>query len=223
MQRFAGSAYYDALMRLPIAAFTAYFLWREGMWLEAFLSSQAGKELDVLAWAGISASVATLAFLVLLLCFYLTRLRPVRKSQGLLPRFAALAGLTSGCLVMLLPRAAPDAGYQMLSAAIMGAGSFLCVVVVMQLGRSLSIMPEARRLVTSGAYRRIRHPLYLTEQIVSVGLFLQFRSLAAAAVLLANLGFQFWRMHEEEKVLAAAFPEYEDYRRRTARLIPGVY
>ena len=223
IQRLTDSVCYDALMRVPITVLSAYFLWREVTALRAFLVSRVGAALDGALWAGIAAHVATSAFLLLLLCFFLTRLRPVKKSQGLLPRFAAVAVLTVGYLVLLLPRAAPDPWYQTLSAVIIGIGSFLCVAVVMQLGRSLSIMPEARRLVTTGYYRHIRHPLYLVEQIASFGIFLQFRSLEAAFVLLVNLAFQFWRMHEEEKVLVAAFPEYVGYRARTARLIPGIY
>lgn len=223
MQRLTASVLYDALMRLPIVALTAYFLWRETGTLRGFLDSRVGAGLDAPAWAAVAAHVAVSVFLLLLLCFHMARLRPVRKSQGLLPRFAALAGLTLGYLLLLLPRAAPDVWYQTASATIIGIGGFLCVVVVMQLGRSLSIMPEARRLVTHGFYRHVRHPLYLVEQIVSLGIFLQFRSLEAAVVLLANLAFQFWRMVEEEKVLVAAFPEYADYRQRTARVIPGIY
>ena len=223
MQRPTAPVLYDAMMRLPIMALTGYFLWRETSALQTFLHSRVGAGLDAHAWAAIAGHVAISVFLLLLLSFHLARLRPVKKSQGLLPRFAALAGLTLGYLLLLLPRAEPDVLYQTASATIIGIGGFLCVAVVMQLGRSLSIMPEARRLVTHGFYRHIRHPLYLVEQIVSLGIFLQFRSLEAAVVLLANLAFQFWRMIEEEKVLVAAFPEYENYRRRTARVIPGIY
>jgi protein-S-isoprenylcysteine O-methyltransferase Ste14 len=39
----------------------------------------------------------------------------------------------------------------------------------------------------------------------------------------AQFAVQLWRMHEEEKVLEAQFPEYSEYRARTARLVPGVY
>jgi protein-S-isoprenylcysteine O-methyltransferase Ste14 len=35
--------------------------------------------------------------------------------------------------------------------------------------------------------------------------------------------FQFERMKNEELVLMALFPEYEAYRLRTARLVPGLY
>ncbi len=93
----------------------------------------------------------------------------------------------------------------------------------MQLGRSLSIMPEARTLVTEGLYARIHHPLYLGEAIVTIGVLLLYRIPAAFALVAIQICLQLWRMREEVKVLAAAFPEYAEYRQRAARLIPGIY
>ena len=91
------------------------------------------------------------------------------------------------------------------------------------LGRSVSIMAEARRLVTHGPYARIRHPLYLGEEIVLLGITLEFISPWAVALLICQWAFQMRRMSYEELVLKGAFPEYETYMARTARLIPGFY
>jgi protein-S-isoprenylcysteine O-methyltransferase Ste14 len=41
--------------------------------------------------------------------------------------------------------------------------------------------------------------------------------------LLVHVGCQLQRMKNEERVLSGAFPEYDDYARRTARVIPGLY
>ena len=111
----------------------------------------------------------------------------------------------------------------MTSTVLLLAGNYLCVVVLLHLGRSISIMAEARRLVTSGPYGVIRHPLYLAEQVAIIGIFLQFLSWQAALVLLAHFIFQIRRMLNEERVLTETFPEYRDYANRTARLIPGVW
>ena len=111
----------------------------------------------------------------------------------------------------------------MVSASLSAVGALLTAIVVLRLGRSFSTMPEARRLVTEGAYRIVRHPLYAVEEIAIIGVFLQFRSLPAAAIVLVHLAFQIERMRNEEKVLTQSFPEYTDYARRTARLVPGVY
>jgi protein-S-isoprenylcysteine O-methyltransferase Ste14 len=203
---------YDAVMRLPLTALAAYFLWRE--W-EALESAR-----DLVR---IAVHVATMLFLVLIAGFTLARRRPVRRSVGPWPRFAALAGLLLLYSLMLLPRAAPDPRWDAPALGLLLLGQFFCVVALLQLGRSLSVMPEARRLVTAGLYGRIRHPLYLAEAIATLGVLLQFRSLEAFLLVALQFAIQLWRMREEEKVLEAAFPEYGQYRSRTARLIPGVY
>ena len=42
-------------------------------------------------------------------------------------------------------------------------------------------------------------------------------------ILVAQFGLQIMRMNYEEKVLREAFPEYDEYAKETARIIPGVY
>lgn len=39
-----------------------------------------------------------------------------------------------------------------------------------QLGRSFSVTPQARQLVTSGIYSRIRNPIYLATPFLVIGL-----------------------------------------------------
>jgi protein-S-isoprenylcysteine O-methyltransferase Ste14 len=84
-------------------------------------------------------------------------------------------------------------------------------------------MAETRQLVTSGPYRFVRHPLYLTEEIATIGVFMQFASAWTALIFAVQIAFQLRRMHNEELVLSARFPEYVAYRQHTARLIPGIY
>ena len=203
---------YDAAMRLPLTLLAAYFLWRE--W-EAL---QAARDL-----LRIAVHVATMVFLALIAGFTLARRRPVRRPAGFWPRFAALAGLLLLYSLMLLPRAPADARWDAPALGLLLFGQFFCVVALLQLGRSLSVMPEARRLVTHGLYARIRHPLYLAEAIATLGVVAQFRSPEALALVVVQFAIQIWRMREEEKVLEAAFPDYAAYRMRTARLIPGIY
>jgi len=84
-------------------------------------------------------------------------------------------------------------------------------------------MAEARKLVTDGPYARIRHPLYLGEAISIVGLMLQYLSPVAVAIVGVQLSFQLLRMKNEELILTRIYPEYDAYKSRTARLLPGVY
>jgi protein-S-isoprenylcysteine O-methyltransferase Ste14 len=84
-------------------------------------------------------------------------------------------------------------------------------------------MAEARRLVTTGPYRFVRHPLYLFETVASLGILLQFLSVYAVLVFIGYMLIQLQRMKNEEAVLEKTFPEYKDYRAKTARVIPAIY
>jgi len=203
---------YDLLMRVPLTVLALYFLWRE--W-EALQSAR-----DLLR---VGVHVASMLFLVLIAGFTVVRRRPLRRSIGFWPRFAALAGLLLLYSLMLLPRAPADRAWDAPALGLLLFGQFFCVVALLQLGRSLSVMPEARSLVSSGLYSKIRHPLYLAEAIATLGVLLQFRSLEALLLVALQFAIQLWRMREEEKVLEAQFPEYASYRGRTARLVPGIY
>ena len=91
------------------------------------------------------------------------------------------------------------------------------------LGRSLSILPQARKLVTGGPYRFVRHPLYLAEFVALFGLAWQFALPWSLLLWCLAAAAQFPRMYFEEQVLSETFPEYRSYAAQTARLLPGVY
>lgn len=213
---------YDRLMRLPIVLFTGFFFARELLNLGAFLA-RPPLNLDWYFICALAARISLLVFLGLLIFFHTIRSRPINKASGWEPKISALLGLTLGNILLLLDRSPASPMLDMASTALLIAGNYLCVVVLLHLGRSISIMAEARRLVTSGPYGVIRHPLYLAEQVAIVGIFLQFLSWQAALVLVVHFIFQIRRMLNEEHVLTETFPEYRDYANRTARLIPGVW
>ncbi len=85
-----------------------------------------------------------------------------------------------------------------------------------QLGAAFSVQPEARHLVATGLYARIRHPIYVfgTSAFLLVLLALQgWPGLVIWAILIP---IQLLRAAREERVLAEAFgAEYEAYRRST--------
>lgn len=66
-------------------------------------------------------------------------------------------------MFMLLQRAAPSVMYNSLAAVVGLSANVMALVTASFLGRSLSVMPEARRLVQDGPYGIVRHPLYLCE------------------------------------------------------------
>jgi protein-S-isoprenylcysteine O-methyltransferase Ste14 len=79
-------------------------------------------------------------------------------------------------------------------------------------------------LVTSGIYRVIRNPSYLGLLLNSLGWALTFRSWIGVILTAVTLVPLVARMNSEERLLRSQFgEEYDAYRARTARLIPGLY
>jgi protein-S-isoprenylcysteine O-methyltransferase Ste14 len=88
---------------------------------------------------------------------------------------------------------------------------------------SFSIFPEPRanaRLITSGPYARVRHPLYFALMILALGLAVGWNTAvhwAAAVTLVPILDV---KSRREERLLTARFSDYADYASRTPRLVP---
>jgi protein-S-isoprenylcysteine O-methyltransferase Ste14 len=118
-------------------------------------------------------------------------------------------------------------GVRWVGVALFVAGGALRLWPVFVLGRRFSAVvaiQEHHELVTSGPYRWVRNPSYLGGLISLVGWALVFRSVAGLLLVLPLLWILVSRMHAEERLLASEFgAAYDAYRRRTWRLLPGVY
>jgi protein-S-isoprenylcysteine O-methyltransferase Ste14 len=169
------------------------------------------------------SEVGTLAFFALSIVMYLVRYIPQRRAPGFYPRFAAVVGTFSSLGFLLLPPQELSSTLYLASLLLLIAGIVFAICALLVLGRSISLLPEARRLVTRGPYALVRHPLYLGEMVAVAGVALQHFSAWALLLLGLVCAFQILRMKYEEFVLLQSFPEYGDYMARTARLVPGVY
>jgi protein-S-isoprenylcysteine O-methyltransferase Ste14 len=123
-------------------------------------------------------------------------------------------------------RGRPAGAVQLLGAVLGIAG----VVGYRRAGRALGdqlsplVAPsEPAELVARGPYGAIRHPMYLAEIALAVGVPLL---LGARVSLLASAAFVVLvlrRIQIEEESLAARLPAYAAYAARTHRLVPHVY
>jgi protein-S-isoprenylcysteine O-methyltransferase Ste14 len=215
--------FYDAAMRLPIVAYQIFLLSRELSAIRQLVGFHPYFGGDGPFLMTVTARVAGVIFISAILFLSIYRYRPVSKYSDWDPKITALLGTLFTYLLLLTPRSPSDALWDGLSAVLILIGTTMAILAVLDLGRSMSIMPEARKLVTRGLYVRIRHPLYLAEEIAVLGFCLQFRSWQAAPILMVHLYLQIRRMHWEERILANAFPGYAEYKQRTCRLVPGLY
>lgn len=176
---------------------------------------------DVPFWGlALAGRVASLAFLVLVLYLTVTRLPPRTAASGLEPRVTAIGGTFLLMLLVVLPPSSAGPGLRLLSTLLIIVGTSLSVYCLYFLGRSFSIMATARRLVTHGPFGVVRHPLYLAEGVSVIGIVLANWSVGALAIGVAQFALQFRRMHHEERVLRAAFPEYAAYAARVPMFVP---
>jgi protein-S-isoprenylcysteine O-methyltransferase Ste14 len=105
---------------------------------------------------------------------------------------------------------------RVLGAVIATVGMLLLVTARIQLGRSFSVSAQARKLVTTGIYSRIRNPIYFFSAMFLCGVAIAIGRPILLLVLLALLPLQVWRARKEEQVLTEAFgEEYVRYKART--------
>jgi protein-S-isoprenylcysteine O-methyltransferase Ste14 len=99
-------------------------------------------------------------------------------------------------------------------------GLWIAIWAAVHLGRSFGVLIEVRQVVLGGAYRRMRHPMYLGYVCLLAGYAIINCSLACFLLVPLHIGLLLWRARLEEARLAAASPAYQEYRRRTGFLLP---
>jgi protein-S-isoprenylcysteine O-methyltransferase len=183
------------------------------------------------------ASVFGLAFLVSELGLAVFK-RAARQGsrdadEGSLRQLWAVIGL-SVFLAFVFARSLPVADFgavpliSALGAAIFVAGIAIRWYAIAYLGRFFTVnvaIADDHRLIDSGPYRFIRHPSYTGALMAFLGLGLTLGNWVSLAMLLAPTLLVFQRrMNVEETALIQAFgARYQDYMRRTKRLLPGIY
>ncbi|MDE1941844.1 MAG: isoprenylcysteine carboxylmethyltransferase family protein [Betaproteobacteria bacterium] len=113
----------------------------------------------------------------------------------------------------------PEAG----CAVLMLTGLLWQVYAKLSLGRAFDLLPARRGTVAHGAYRLVRHPIYLGYLITHCGFLASHATLRNGAVYVGLYLLQVIRIRREEQCLAAD-PAYARYCNRVRwRLLPGLY
>jgi protein-S-isoprenylcysteine O-methyltransferase Ste14 len=94
------------------------------------------------------------------------------------------------------------------------------------LGESFTMSPtplEDARLVDTGIYGHVRHPMYLSVLLAIAGYAALFRSWAGTVGLALTMVFLHVKTRHEERRLMSVYPTYRDYARRVPfRMLPRV-
>ena len=144
--------------------------------------------------------------------------------QGLL--LLAIGGFGIPGLGALPPDAGVGWARVLLGLAVMAGGLLVGGLALRDLGASLTALPHPRpgaRFVGTGIYGVIRHPMYAALTATSLGWVLVTASVPAAAATAMLAAWLDLKSRREEEWLRGHYPEYEGYRRRTHRFIPGAY
>jgi protein-S-isoprenylcysteine O-methyltransferase Ste14 len=108
-------------------------------------------------------------------------------------------------------------------AAIQCVGLAWAVYAKLSLGRSFGLLPARRGIVVKGAYRWVRHPMYLGYFVTHMGFLLANFSLQNLIVYSMLYAMQIYRILREEQVLSGD-QAYKDYRQQVRyRAIYGVF
>jgi protein-S-isoprenylcysteine O-methyltransferase Ste14 len=95
-------------------------------------------------------------------------------------------------------------------------GYLLFVTARLQLGKSFSVTPQAKELVTVGLYSRIRNPIYIFVDVMWLGLIFALPLYWLFVPFPALLVLHVIRERREAKVLQNRFGQnYLDYRKQT--------
>ena len=238
-----GETLSRAAALLIIAAFLAVRFWRfdqfpqtwpEAKSFYAAFRTAAGPVYSTLStgviW-GVKLTVWSLETAIYLgyVLAYVSRARAVSTARGIME--TAFPVVIAGLPVLMslapysLPRHVPLASprhvyYYVAIMGLIALGGALNLIGLLHLRRAFTIMAEARRLVTTGIFRHIRHPLYTGHLIMFFGsLLLRPHGYTLLLYGLFVLG-QVHRARIEERKLAGVFPEYDAYRRRTGMFFP---
>jgi protein-S-isoprenylcysteine O-methyltransferase Ste14 len=204
---------YDRMMRLL-----------GGMWfmlLALCVAIKIGTSLTD-PWPSLLSRFCLASFYLLLALLVMTRSPAKAQADGLPPRIAAFVGTYLPWTITFFgwtDQALPN----LASTVCVLIGMIMMLVTIRHLGRSFSLVPQARSVVQTGPYRWIKHPLYLAEEIAVLGVVLQFLTPVTVIIFVLHIGIQVTRILYEEDLLRRNCPEYSSYEASRWRLVPYVW
>lgn len=142
-------------------------------------------------------------------------------------KVAILLGIAAQTLLPeILPMSSDPLALRVFGVLIYTSGLFIAIRGRLELGTNWSDIESARvsheqAVVANGLYRFIRHPIYVGDLLLLLGLELSLNSWLVLGVLLL-IPVVLLQAVREEKKLSRTLPGYQDYCAQTKRFIPFV-
>lgn len=188
-------------------------------------------------------NLVAILFDALIITSYLIRSKPVGKAEGFWERYYPLITVLfpmTGFTLLLIPNfrlffSPFQLGRLMMrfdlpllfpmfielaGLIISMTGAALSIIALWSLKRCFSLMVEVRQLITTGMYKRIRHPLYMSEIIHAFGTSILAAHPIALSVFCITLVLEIIRAKLEEHKFLRMVPAYADFKKRTGFLWP---
>src|SRR5215467_5461173 len=144
-------------------------------------------------WPSLLSSFCLASLYMLLALLIMTRPPAKAQADGLLPRIAAFVGSYLPWTIAFFGKT-DQVLPNLLSTACVLIGTIMMLVTVRHLGRSFSLVPQARSVVQTGPYQWIKHPLYLSEEIAVLGVVLQYLTPVTVIVFVLHIVVQVCRI-----------------------------
>ena len=105
-------------------------------------------------------------------------------------------------------------------------GLAIMSAAALQLNKNLSPLPkpkEKSRLITSGAYKYVRHPIYAGLALSAFAWAILNGNPIQLALAIALAGLLNFKAKHEEKLLERVFSSYSEYKSKTGKLLPRFF